>query len=603
MHPYTKRFLKEYLPGKGKVYFWGILFLLLTIITQTTIPIFVKDAINLLSDTLYSDQSQLNELFKVSLFILLLGIFLCISRVLSRVLIFLQGRKIEAEVRKGLFEAVVDMPLDTISKFQSGDLISRGTNDVTSVRVMISMGILHSINTGLTVPLCIYFMFTISAKLTLICLIPIPLAIIGFRLLSNKMMLTGRETQKQLGVLSETIREQFRAHTLLSIFPVFGLINKQFEIDNEKYTQKAERLMSIRVLMMTIVVVILSLGMFILLYFGGPEAIENEKLGNGGFDIGAFAAFCLFLGTMQGPLRAAGFLLPLMQRGEICLERIYEVRDAAEKAKIIDLKRKFQNELNYDDSQALVDLNRVDYKYNEEADSFSLSIDNLKLKSGLKYGVFGKTGCGKTTLVNVICGNIRTNGVKYRGINYSDISANTLNSRFSIVPQDSKHFSKTIKENIDLIINNSDGNGQALNFDDAYEVSQLGSDIQEFKDGLDTLLGEHGINLSGGQKQRLSILRALVKKKELLIMDDYVSAVDHKTEQLIIDALFKKVEKQTMLLVSHRVSALIPCDEIIIMDDGKIIDKGNHEELYQRNKDYRETYDHQILESKLEDLS
>ena len=606
MYQNTKRFLREYLPGKGKGYFWGIFFLFITIVTTTSVPIFIKDAINILSSSETLNEEKLNSLLKASIYILLLGISLCIARVLSRIFIFLEGRKIEAEVRQDLFNAVVNMPLDTITKYQSGDLISRGTNDVTSVRVMISMGILHSINTFFVLLFCLYHMFMISSKLTLICLIPLPFVILGTKFLSNKMMHAGRETQKQLGVLSETIREQFRAHTLLNIFPVFNLINKQFDKDNLTYSQRAETLLRIRVCMMIMVATILSLGMFILLRYGGPEAIANEELGKDGFNIGAFTAFSLFLGIMQGPLRAAGFLFPLLQRGEICLERIYEVRDAANQANNIDSNRKFQNDSDLASSSdpCLVSIHNLHFKYDlENENSFQLSIADLKIKEGKKYGVFGKTGCGKSTLANIICGNLRSEGISYRGVEYGEIASDLLNSKFSIVPQDSKHFSKTIKENIHLVIDNSTGSQNSLSFDDAYEISQLKNDISEFNEGIDTLLGEHGINLSGGQKQRLSILRALVKPRELLIMDDYVSAVDHKTESKIISSLFKKVEGQTLLLISHRISALIPCDEIIVMDNGQIIDQGTHQELYSRNKEYKETYDHQILEMKLEDLN
>lgn len=606
MYLNTRRFLKEYLPNKGKGYFWGILFLLITIITTTSIPIYIKDAINILSSIKPGKDFQVNQLLITSSYILLLGFALCISRVLSRIIIFLEGRKIEAEVRRDLFNAVVNMPLDYISKYQSGDLISRGTNDVTSVRVMISMGILHSINTFFVLAFCLYHMFMISSKLTLICLIPLPLVILGTKFLSNKMMIAGRETQKQLGVLSETVREQFRAHTLLNIFPVFNLVNEQFDIDNNTYSQRAENLLKIRVLMMIMVATILSLGMFILLRFGGPEAISNAELGKDGFNVGAFTAFSLFLGIMQGPLRAAGFLFPLLQRGEICLERIYEVRDSANQAHEIDSQRQYHEKalLNKNPSKDLIKISNLSFKYSTKEDkAFHLKIDSLTLKEGKKYGIFGKTGCGKTTLANIICGNLRCNGVLYKNIPYNDISSELLNTLFSVVPQDSKHFSKTIKENIDLIMKNSSGDTNALPFETAYEISQLKEDVKEFNKGLDTLLGEHGINLSGGQKQRMSILRALVKPRELLIMDDYVSAVDHKTESKIINALFSHVNNQTLLLISHRISALTPCDEIIIMENGEIVDQGTHEELYKRNKEYKDTYDHQILEMKLEDLN
>ena len=345
MYINSRRFFKEYLPGKGKGYFLGIICLLVTIVTTTSIPLFIKDAINLLSNADNNlTESARQELLRLAVYILVMGIILCVSRFMSRYFLFLQGRRIEAEVRQHLFKAVVTMPIDQINQYQSGDLISRGTNDVTSVRVMVSMGILHSINSLIFLSLCLFHMFRISPKLTLLCLIPLPLAILATRFLSKRMMLAGRASQEQLGVLSETVREQFRAHTLLSVFPVFKLLNTRFDKDNNSYTQKAEELMSIRVFMMLTVVIILSLGFFILLRFGGPEAIHNEQLGQGGFDLGAFTAFSIFLVIMQGPLRATGFLLPLMQRGEICLTRIYEIRDAAAAALKIDNKRPIDSE-------------------------------------------------------------------------------------------------------------------------------------------------------------------------------------------------------------------------------------------------------------------
>ena len=167
---------------------------------------------------------------------------------------------------------------------------------------------------------------------------------LGTRILSNKMMVAGRESQTQLGTLSETTRELFRAHTLLTIFPVFDLLVDKFKKDNDIYRTKAERLLSIRVLMMIMVASILSFGLFILLHFGGSEAIENERLGLDGFNIGAFTAFSLFLGVIQGPLRAIGFLFPLLQRGEICLTRIYEIRDAAAKASDIEKNRQIKSQ-------------------------------------------------------------------------------------------------------------------------------------------------------------------------------------------------------------------------------------------------------------------
>jgi ATP-binding cassette, subfamily B, multidrug efflux pump len=603
MYQNTKRFLAEYLPGKGKGYSLGIFCLLVTIITSTTIPLFIQDAINLIEKTNKGfTPEQSTELVKIALIILTLGIVLCIARVLSRILIFLQGRIIESEVRQDLFNSVVNMPMDILSKYQSGDLISRGTNDVTSVRVMISMGILHSIN-AISLIFCLFHMIRISPRLTLLCLIPLPLIILGTRFLSKKMMIAGRQTQTQLGTLSETTRELFRAHTLLTIFPVFNLLVDKFQKDNDIYRSRAERLLTIRVFMMIMVASILSTGLFILLHFGGPEAIANEKLGKDGFNIGAFTAFSLFLGVIQGPLRALGFLLPLFQRGEICLSRIYEIRDAAKEASETEEKRTVHKlpSIHKEQSKAIIEIKNLNFSYSNNENSFLLSIPQLTIIEGRKYGIFGHTGCGKTTLFNLLCANLRSPGLFYNGTSYDKISTNALNRTFSIVPQENRHFSKTIAQNIELVQTNNTANGQfSTDFDSAYEISQLQGDIEQFNDGLDTLLGEHGINLSGGQKQRLSILRALIKSRNIILMDDFVSAVDHKTEKKIIDGLYAHLQDETVIMISHRISALIQCDEILVMENGKIIDQGSHEQLLTQNDTYRKTFEHQTLEKQIE---
>ncbi|MCM8533981.1 MAG: ABC transporter ATP-binding protein/permease [Lentisphaeraceae bacterium] len=592
------------MPGKGKGYAIGIFCLVLTILATTSFPLFVDDAINLLSSAnskLTPEQSE--KLRSLALIILGLGILGCVTRVLSRIFIFKEGRKIESEVRQDLFNSVVNMPMEVLSKYKSGDLISRGTNDVTSVRVMISMGILHPINTTLTLIICPYYMYQISPRLTLYCLVPIPVIVLIMRILSKKMMQVGRENQKVLGVLSETIREQFKAHTLLTIFPVFNLLIKKFKSDNDRYRKTSETLLTIRVLMMILMLSILSIGFFILIHFGGPEAIENERLGKDGFNIGAFTAFSLFLWMLLGPLRAIGFLFPLFQRGEICLTRIYEVRDAANQTIKEDDARQIQktSQLNFDQNLPLVSINKLKFSYPEQNNNFCLDIEKLEIHENKKYGIFGPTGCGKTTLLNLICGNLRASNLCLKGNKYDEISTNALNEVFSIVPQENRHFSKTISQNIELVTkSNENGFGHRTDFEDAYKISQLRSDIDMFKDGINTLLGEHGINLSGGQKQRLSILRALVKKRKVLLMDDFVSAVDHKTENAIISGLYSILSDETMILISHRISALVGCDEIIIMDQGKIICQGTHEELLKKNESYKATFEHQTLEKNAE---
>jgi ATP-binding cassette subfamily B protein len=240
---------------------------------------------------------------------------------------------------------------------------------------------------------------------------------------------------------------------------------------------------------------------------------------------------------------------------------------------------------------------------------FRLDISSLKIETGRRYGIFGPVGCGKSTLINILAGNIPAPGATcfYRGIDYQSIRSDVLLRHFSMASQESRHFARTIRQNIDQVLYNeswSDSLSKSATdtrFNKAYLASQLEADVPDFPDGLDSMLGERGINLSGGQRQRLSILRALVKPHTVLVLDDIVSSVDHHTESQILRHLFADMPSdRSLIFASHRVSALIPCHEIWIMQHGRIEMQGSHEQLLEQHEIYRRTYEHQVLEQAIE---
>jgi ATP-binding cassette subfamily B protein len=314
--------------------------------------------------------------------------------------------------------------------------------------------------------------------------------------------------------------------------------------------------------------------------------------------ISSVVAFMLYLWMIQGPLRAAGFLLPLLQRGEISLERLYTVRDEANEAQKRQDSKAIKNreQLNKRSSSSapLLELKDFNYKYSG-GNNFELKIDSLKIEKGKRYGFFGSTGSGKTTLVNSLSGLIECpiNTLKIHGVESCDIQQHVFMELFSQVSQECRHFGKTIRQNIEMVEQNSPTTGQRLGFEDALSVSCLSPDLDKLSSGIDTLLGEHGINLSGGQKQRLAIMRSLVRKSEVIVMDDFISAVDHATEVKIIEELYKSTKDRTMLLISHRISALEKCDKIFILEDGKILDSGSHSQLIANNSQYASIAEYQ----------
>ncbi|MDD7983755.1 ABC transporter ATP-binding protein [Lentisphaera marina] len=596
-YPNVRRFLKEYPPKKLSIYFWGVLCLIITIVIHSSIPLITGRLIGALDDQQFPlNEATKGELSHVATYLLLAAIGLIVFRTLSRILIFIPGRQIESEVRESMYHSLLGLPHS--SPWTSGDLISTGTNDVTSVRVMISMGVLHVINTFGMICFCLYHMLNLSVRLSLYSLIPLILVVPVTKVISKKMMATGRKNQKLLGDLTEVIREHFRAHALMAVFPVYNSIIKRVDKANADYANTAEKFMTLRVFIMLMVSMITGFGIYILLRYG---LIKNDLI-DSSEGIATVVSFMLYLWIIQQPLRAAGFLLPLLQRGEISLERLYKVQDAAKEAQEIELQRPIKTRQDLDQkgnqNAAMIEIKDLDFTYKPQRDNefqFELKIDSLVIEKGKKYGFFGSTGSGKTTLINIISGLLETkeNTLKIYGVDRCDIQQKVLTDLFSQVSQECRHFGKTIRENINIVEANSPHQGQRLSFEEALAISCLSPDLDKLSQGINTLLGEHGINLSGGQKQRLSILRALVRKAELVIMDDFISAVDHATEVNIIEKLYEATEDKTLLLISHRISALKNCDKIFLLEAGKIIDSGTHEELLKSNPSYASVSEYQ----------
>jgi ATP-binding cassette, subfamily B, multidrug efflux pump len=596
VYPNVRRFMREYPYSYRVWYFWGVMCLLMTILIATKLPLYVGELVEILERGNFSLDGNTDQLIHLSLLILVMGVVLTFVRTLSRVLIFMPGRKIESQVREDMYDSLLH--LSGNSQWSSGDLISTGTNDVTSVRVMISMGVLHSINTLLTVAFCLFYMCQMSWSLTLFSMLPLVLVVPVTRLISKGMMAAGRGNQRELGRLTEVIREHFRAHALMAVFPVYSQIIKRVDEANKKYADVAIRFMSLRVLIMFMVTLVSGVGIFVLLRVGlvDGEGVSQE------IGVSTLVAFMLYLWHIQGPLRAAGFLLPLLQRGEISLERLYSVRDEADVDRKIEAARAIQSaeelEKQATDSKTLIQMKNFTFSYAGQESAvqpFKLRIDSIEIQQGKKYGFFGPTGSGKSTLLKLLTGELRDGKgeLLIHGVNAAALNKKVFHELFTQVPQECRHFGMTIRENIEMVESNAGDRGQKLNFEEAVRVSCLEPDLDKLSDGLDTLLGEHGINLSGGQKQRLAILRALICRAELLVMDDFISAVDHSTEVKIIDELYKHTEGRSMLMISHRVSALRGCDEIFLMDEGRIVDRGAHDDLMHKNESYRSICEYQ----------
>ena len=544
----SRRFCRDYLPGHGAWYFWGLLFLTCNVAAIVSIPQFLDRVVGVLEESTVSNtftDGARAEILHNAIIIIALGLALAVFRTLSRVVLFIPGRRIEARLRDDYFAAVTGLPAEKIAGYQIGDLIARGTNDVNTARVMLSMGVLHTVNASLLLALSLFFMLRISVPLTLAGLVAGPALLMFVKRRSKSMMNKQREVRHVLAELSEVIRETFRAHTVMAVYPVFERIFERFAKQNRIYCEENNSLIRLRSPLFVIMGHFTDVNQIILLLFGGWLILT----GRGDFGVSELIVFSVYLGLVQEPMRSGGFIISLFQRGEVSLERLYELYDHAadvrrhRESRAVDSGTALKSMAVAD--APLVEIRNLLYRYGED-DGFSLEIPHLTFEAGRRYGVFGAVGSGKSTLLSILGGvqPVDPDQVFYRGIDYADIDDEVLASRYSIALQESRLFGRSIRENIELVTQNpmftsDDGRavGGMLEFDAAYGVSQLSSDVEGFQDGLDSMLGENGLNLSGGQKQRLALMRALVKPHEVLMLDDIVSAVDHSTETRIIAGL------------------------------------------------------------------
>ena len=458
---------------------------------------------------------------------------------------------------------------------------------------MLSLGVLHSINSFLIISGSFIIMFSISPKITLLTLIPIPIILFLIYKQSKLMMKITRQQQNNLGELSRVHGEQLNAYNLIHQSKILKKIKYKTSKYNQFYLKISKKLVLTRTMTSLTLNSIIIIASLIILFFGGQKVISGEMT------YGSLISFLIYFNYMRGPLRAISFLLPLAQRGEASLERIFTVIDKVENALNIEGKKQFQDYKSIIKKQknqkSSIYIEKIKFQYKKQ-EKFTLDIEDITIDSNKTYGIFGPIASGKTTLIKLITAQIQApeHKIYINAIPYQEIAEKELRMLFSFVFQNNRHFAGTIQENINAIKkhNSHKKNLYYLNFADAYKISQLEKDIEQFPQKINTVLGEHGITLSGGQKQRLAILKALIKPHHILVMDDFIASLDYKTSELLIKQL-KEVYKQSFIISSQRLAPLIQCDHLFILDKGKIIAQGDHKTLLETSVFYQEYYNQQ----------
>ena len=505
---------------------------------------------------------------------LLRGIFLFFMRQT----LIVMSRLAENDQKNEIFQHYQSLPLSFYRRHNTGDLMSRISEDVSRVRMYLGPGIMYFLQLVVLFVLIVPLMLLVNVKLTLYTLLPLPILSVSIFYVNNLIERKSDEIQKSLAGMTTFVQEAFSGIRVLKSFVREADSHQQFAQASNEYKEKSLSLNFVNSLFFPLILFLVGLSTIITVWVGGQEVIR------GTITTGSIAEFLIYVNLLTWPVTALGWTSSLVQRAEASQARINEFLD--QQTDIVsqrNIAREIQGDIVFDN---------VSFTYPDTGIK-ALQEVSFRIRPGQTLAVIGNTGSGKTTIAALLCRlyDVSEGAIKIDPTDVRDYSLNSLREQIGYVPQDVFLFSDTIRHNINFGLDHTNEARmlQAARDADVYE------NIIRFPEGFDTKVGERGITLSGGQKQRVSMARALVKEPKILILDDSLSAVDTKTENVILNSLQRIMVNRTSLIISHRVSSVKLADEILVLDDGRIVQHGPHGELMaDADGLYRALYERQL---------
>ena len=519
--------------------------------------------------------------------VLWFGVAILIASVIKGVFMFLMrqllivtSRNIEFDQKNEIFRKYERLGESFYREHYTGDLMSRITEDVSNVRMYIGPSIMYFVNILFSFIMVIAQMLSINSWLTLWVLIPLPLLSYSIYVVSKKINRGNKRIQEQLSVITTKAQETFAGIRIIKSFGAEENFSRDFCESGLDFQKKNLDLAKINAIFFPLMTLLMGLSTIIVLYVGGWEVQAGR------FTPGNVAEFIIYLNMLIWPVASLGWTTALVQKASASQGRINEF-----------LNQKEESQTGLDDIkwEQKISLKNINYRYADK-DLDALSGVDCEINKGEFVGIVGKTGSGKTTLIQLLSRQLDIQQGQYLidDVEVQDFSLKAFRSSLAYVQQDVFLFSDTLRENIAF------GSESQVNEEKIQEVvrySGLGKDMKLFPDGLETIVGERGVSLSGGQKQRMSLARALMRDAEFYLLDDCLSAVDAETESTIIEGLKKALYGKTILMSSHRIAPIMRADKIMVIEDGKIMAVGKHEELLERNEYYRWLFENQSVES------
>ena len=572
-----KRLNNFILKYKGKL----LLGLLITIISRVfslVTPRLVGDSMTTIENYLSLSNISPDELKDVLFFniVLIIGASLISGffTFLMRQTIINVSRFIEFDVKNEIFSHYQSLDQIFYKKNRTGDLMNRISEDVSKVRMYYGPVLMYGTNAIVLFIIIIFYMYSVAPKLTIYSLIPLPILSVFIYRISNLINKKSTLVQESLSDLSTYSQESFSGISVLKSFNIQEIIFNKFDRYAFSSFKNSLSLAKIQAWFFPIILFLIGLSNLIVIYIGGKEFID------GNIEIGVIAEFIIYVNMLTWPVTLVGWVTSIVKQAEASQKRINEFLDS--KTSLRNGTSRFGDIKNKD-----ITFKNVSFKYDQTGIEIFNSF-NLKIRSGQTLGIVGKVGSGKTSLVDLISRiyDPKKGEIFIGDKNIKSIEISKLRSLISYVPQNNFLFSESIKKNIEF------GNPSS-SIDDitnAAKLAEVDLEVEKFENGYETILGERGVTLSGGQAQRISIARSFIKDSEIYLFDDCFSSLDSDTEDRILKNLKNNFKNKTLIIISHRISCVKDADNIIVLDDGKIIQSGSHNQLLKNKGYYKDLY-------------